>query len=236
MHKLRAWFSALVLLVLVPAAAFAQASITGVVKDASGAVLPGVTVEAASPVLIEKVRSRGHRQRRAVPHRRPASRHLHADVHAAGLHHGPARGPRTDRLLHRHHPGRDEGRRRRGNDHGHRRDAGRRRPERADARRCSTRDVIAALPATRAYGSLLNAIPGLTVDNNGLADDADDDVLQLRTAAGATKAKVQINGMTVAASSGGGGVVDARLRHEQRRRRRRWWSRAAWANPRRADR
>ena len=37
--------------------AFAQASITGVVKDASGAVLPGVTVEAASPVLIEKVRS-----------------------------------------------------------------------------------------------------------------------------------------------------------------------------------
>ena len=30
-------------------------------------------------------------------------------------------------------------------------------------------DVIAALPATRAYGSLLNAIPGLTVDNNGLA-------------------------------------------------------------------
>jgi hypothetical protein len=33
------------------------ASITGVVKDASGAVLPGVTVEAASPALIEKVRS-----------------------------------------------------------------------------------------------------------------------------------------------------------------------------------
>ena len=43
--------------VIVPASAYAQASITGVVKDASGAVLPGVTVEAASPVLIEKVRS-----------------------------------------------------------------------------------------------------------------------------------------------------------------------------------
>jgi hypothetical protein len=40
-----------------PAAAFAQASITGVVRDASGAVIPGVTVEAASPDLIEKVRS-----------------------------------------------------------------------------------------------------------------------------------------------------------------------------------
>ena len=44
-------------LLIVPASAFAQASITGVVKDASGGVLPGVTVEAASPVLIEKVRS-----------------------------------------------------------------------------------------------------------------------------------------------------------------------------------
>jgi hypothetical protein len=43
--------------VLVPAAAHAQAAITGIARDASGAVLPGVTVDAASPVLIEKVRS-----------------------------------------------------------------------------------------------------------------------------------------------------------------------------------
>src|SRR5437899_75981 len=42
---------------LVPSAAFAQASITGVVKDPSGGVLPGVTVEASSPDLIEKVRT-----------------------------------------------------------------------------------------------------------------------------------------------------------------------------------
>ena len=41
----------------VPAAAHAQASITGTVKDSSGAVLPGVTVEAASPALIEKTRT-----------------------------------------------------------------------------------------------------------------------------------------------------------------------------------
>ena len=46
-----------VLLVVFPSAAFAQASITGIVRDSSGAVLPGVTVEASSPVLIEKVRS-----------------------------------------------------------------------------------------------------------------------------------------------------------------------------------
>ena len=44
-------------LVVVPTAAYAQASITGVVKDTSGAVLPGVTVEASSPALIEKTRS-----------------------------------------------------------------------------------------------------------------------------------------------------------------------------------
>ena len=44
-------------LVLVPAEALAQASITGVVRDTSGGVLPGVTVEAVSPALIEKVRS-----------------------------------------------------------------------------------------------------------------------------------------------------------------------------------
>src|SRR3989442_4836293 len=34
--------------------ASAQASLAGVVKDASGLVLPGVTVEASSPALIEK--------------------------------------------------------------------------------------------------------------------------------------------------------------------------------------
>src|SRR6185436_1867189 len=47
----------LLCLALLPAAAYAQASISGVVKDTSGAVLPGVTVEASSPVLIEKIRT-----------------------------------------------------------------------------------------------------------------------------------------------------------------------------------
>src|SRR5437764_8141726 len=47
----------LVLFVLIPSAAYAQAAIVGIVKDASGAVLPGVSVEAASPALIEKTRS-----------------------------------------------------------------------------------------------------------------------------------------------------------------------------------
>ena len=48
-----------VLFVCLPAIALAQTSpsLAGLVKDTSGAVLPGVTVEAASPALIEKVRS-----------------------------------------------------------------------------------------------------------------------------------------------------------------------------------
>ena len=45
------------LLVLTPALAFAQASVAGVVRDASGAVLPGVTIEVSSPALIEKTRT-----------------------------------------------------------------------------------------------------------------------------------------------------------------------------------
>src|SRR3954447_26910065 len=43
--------------VLLPAIASAQATLVGQVKDESGGVLPGVTVEAASPALIEKVLS-----------------------------------------------------------------------------------------------------------------------------------------------------------------------------------
>jgi carboxypeptidase family protein len=45
------------LIILIPTAARAQAVIAGTVRDTSGAVLPGVTVEASSPALIEKVRT-----------------------------------------------------------------------------------------------------------------------------------------------------------------------------------
>ena len=42
---------------VLPAFAHAQTTLAGVVRDASGGVLPGVTVEASSSALIEKVRS-----------------------------------------------------------------------------------------------------------------------------------------------------------------------------------
>ncbi len=53
----RSVLAAAICLWLLPAAARAQSAIGGTVKDASGAVLPGVTVEVTSDVLIEKTRS-----------------------------------------------------------------------------------------------------------------------------------------------------------------------------------
>jgi Carboxypeptidase regulatory-like domain len=57
MRRLRIFALIVIGIAGVPAIVHAQASIAGQVKDASGAVLPGVTVEASSPALIEKVRS-----------------------------------------------------------------------------------------------------------------------------------------------------------------------------------
>ena len=57
---MRAWLRILcggAAVLILPTLAFAQASLTGVVRDSSGGVLPGVAVEASSDALIEKVRS-----------------------------------------------------------------------------------------------------------------------------------------------------------------------------------
>ncbi|MBI4263526.1 MAG: TonB-dependent receptor, partial [Acidobacteria bacterium] len=60
-------------LLLVPMSALAQGTIAGVVTDASGAILPGVTVEASSPALIEKVRTAvtGETGLYSIPNLRP---------------------------------------------------------------------------------------------------------------------------------------------------------------------
>ena len=76
---------------LLPSSAFAQATLTGTVRDTSGGVLPGVTVEASSPALIEKIKTAvtdGSGQYRIVDLR---AGHLHADVHAARFQHRAAR-------------------------------------------------------------------------------------------------------------------------------------------------
>src|SRR5829696_8693915 len=50
-------FLLFVLVAIIPRVAAAQATLAGEVKDTTGALLPGVTVEAASPALAEKVRT-----------------------------------------------------------------------------------------------------------------------------------------------------------------------------------
>src|SRR5512134_3054245 len=57
MRVLQRVMVAIAWLMILPATASAQASLSGFVRDTSGAVLPGVNVEAASPELIEKVRN-----------------------------------------------------------------------------------------------------------------------------------------------------------------------------------
>jgi hypothetical protein len=57
MRRSGAAYLVVALFLLAPTGVFAQASVTGTVRDSSGAVLPGVTVEASSPALIEKVRT-----------------------------------------------------------------------------------------------------------------------------------------------------------------------------------
>ena len=56
MSRMKGVLVVLTCVVVLPASAHAQAVLSGTVKDASGAVLPGVSVEAASPVLISKTR------------------------------------------------------------------------------------------------------------------------------------------------------------------------------------
>jgi hypothetical protein len=67
------------------------------------------------------------------------------------------------------------------------------------------RDVIENLPGTHAYGAILNVMPGITVDQNGLANTP---TMTFFTARGGNtnEGRMAINGMVVAATFNGGGV------------------------------
>ena len=138
------------LLLVVSGEASAQSSITGVVKDTSGAVLPGVTVEASSDALIEKVRSAVTDSQRALPYRRPSSRHLHGDVHAARVQHVQARRAGAGLRFHGDGQRRSAGRRARGDDHRHGRESDRRRPERPAPATLDS-ELVQSLPTARGY-------------------------------------------------------------------------------------
>lgn len=191
-------------LVVLPALAYAQGTLTGTVRDASGGVLPGVTVEASSPVLIEKVRTvvtDGSGQYRIIDLnpgtysltftlpgfsvvRRDglqlagtATLTIPVEMRVGGLEETitvTGETPVVDVQTVRRETVLDS-------------------------------EIIAAIPATRAVGSLLNATPGITVDNNGLA--ATPTMTFFSARGGQTnEGRMTVNGMTVAAAFNGGGV------------------------------
>src|SRR5256885_1348921 len=187
-----------------PSLLYAQASITGTVKDPSGAVLPGVTVEAASPALIEKVRSAvtdASGQYRIVD-LRPGTYSVKVtlpgftSVQRDGI---ELTGSVTLTIPIEMKVGTVQ--------------------ETVTVTGASPvvdvqntkretvigADAIQSLPATRAYGSLLNAMPGVTVDTNGLAATP---TMTFFSAHGgrSNEGRMSINGMTVAAAFNGGGV------------------------------
>ncbi|HKB09104.1 MAG TPA: TonB-dependent receptor [Vicinamibacterales bacterium] len=191
-------------LVLAPAAARAQATITGTVKDTSGAVLPGVTVEAASPALIEKSKTTitDAAGLYRIVDLRPGTYTVtvslpgFATIKRDGI---EVTGSATLTLPFELTVGAVQ--------------------ETVtvtgaspvvDVQNTRRETVINAssiesLPATRAYGSILNAMPGVTVDNNGLA--ATPTMTFFSAHGGRTnEGRMSINGMTVAAAFNGGGV------------------------------
>jgi hypothetical protein len=189
---------------LLPSLAFAQATLTGTVKDASGGVLPGVTVEASSPALTERVRT-------VVTDGSGVYRLVQLDPGTYSL---------TVTL-----PGFNT----------YKRDgivlAGTQvitipvelkvgalqetitvtgETPVVDVQSVQRQVVvdsqtIASIPATRTVGSLLNATPGITVDNNGIAPTPTMTFFSAR--GGPTnEGRMTVNGMTVAAAFNGGGV------------------------------
>jgi hypothetical protein len=198
------YLAMLTIFVLVPTGVFAQASFTGVVRDSSGAVLPGVTVEASSAALIEKVRSAvtdDAGQYRivdlrpgiytltfALPGFTTVVREglelagsitltIPAEMRVGALEETVTVTGATPVVD----------------------------VENVHTQTVLSQDVIATLPTTRAYGAVLNTIPGLTVDNNALETTP---TMTFFSSHGgpSNEGKMQINGMTVGAAVGGGGV------------------------------
>jgi hypothetical protein len=190
--------------VLLPSLAWAQGTLTGTVRDQSGAALPGVTVEAASPALIERVRT--------------------AVTDGAGQYRIPSLNPGTYSLTFRlsgFNVVRREGIELSGS-------ATLTIPiemgvgtlqetvtvsgetpvvDVQNTRRETvlTADVIAAIPGNRSVGTLLNAVPGLVVSDGALAASP---TMTLFAARGGpiNEGRMTINGMTIAAPFNGGGV------------------------------
>ena len=190
--------------VLLPSLAFAQGTLTGTVRDESGGVLPGVTVEASSPALIEKVRT--------------------AVTDGAGQYRITGLNPGTYSLTFRlsgFNVVKREGIELSGT-------ATLTIPvemrvgalaetvtvtgetpvvdvQTTQRETVLSADVVAAMPGNRSVGTLLNAVPGLTVNDGALAASP---TMTFFAARGGpiNEGRMTINGMTIAAPFNGGGV------------------------------
>ena len=193
-------------LLLFPVLAQAQATLAGVVRDNTGAVLPGVTVEATSPVLIEKARTAvtdGSGQYRItdlepgiysvsftlsgfnvtkrdnLEVRGSGVIPINAELRIGALQETitvTGESPLVDTQTTRRET-------------------------------VLTSETLQTLPATRTYGALLNAIPGLSTNTGSLGAMATPDMTFFTANGGRQNGgQVQIDGMPVAASFNGGGV------------------------------
>jgi hypothetical protein len=191
---------------LSPALAHAQATLAGVVRDNTGAVLPGVTVEATSLALIEKARTAvtdGTGQYR-ITELPPGTYTLiftlsgfnvvrREDVEVRGSGVTPinvelrvgalsetitvtGESPLVDTQTTRRET-------------------------------VITSEVISTLPVTRSYGTLLAAIPGIVTDNTSRGAMTDPFMTFFTSNGGrGNEGRMLIDGMPVAASFNGGGV------------------------------
>src|SRR5688572_21650654 len=201
-------YLAVLAVLLIPATAFAQATLTGTVRDSSGGVLPGVTVEAASPALIEKVRSAATDDtgQFGIVDLRPGTYTLtatlpgfvtvrRAEVELSGSQtltipiEMRVGGLEETITVTGETPVVDV----------------------QSARRelVLNADVVQAIPATRAAGALLNATPGVNVSDSGLAMSPTMTSFSARSSganAGSVggEGRYTVNGMTVSAARSGG--------------------------------
>jgi hypothetical protein len=201
-----AFFACVGCVLLVPSLTFAQATLAGVVRDNTGAVLPGVTVEAASPALIQKVRvatSGGTGQYR-ITELPPGiysvtftlsgfNVYKREGVQVTGSGVIPINGEMRVGALQETVTVTGES------------------PlvDTQTTRRETvlSAEVINALPATRSYGALLSAVPALMTNNSSLGAMATPDMTFFTAHGGrANEGRVQIDGLPVAASFNGGGV------------------------------
>jgi hypothetical protein len=191
---------------LVPTLAHAQATLAGTVRDSSGAVLPGVTVETSSPALIEKTRTAvtdGTGQYR-ITDLPPGTYDItftltgfsvvrRAGVAVTGSGVLPINGELRVGALEETITVTGES------------------PivDTQTTRRemVINAETLATLPVTRSYGALLSAIPGITTDNTSRGAMTEPFMTFFTSNGGrANEGRMLINGLPVAASFNGGGV------------------------------